>query len=468
MSSWPLDRRAPAWWLVAARELHDQWVGGRVFVVVILFSVLLGVMTFLLATNAELKLIPAREMVFLTLQVTIAFALFIGLIISSDSISGERDRATLESLLLAPASRSEIVAGKYLAALSPWPAAYAVSAPFLILLGAGSGIIGPTLLWGALLGTLLVGAFTAFGTLVSFWSSSDRSSLIISLGVFVLFLIPTQFPGAAQSGAVGTLIRRLNPMEATNVFIQNILVNNRTPGEMASWLAAPLIFAVLVLLTLFVYAAPGLRLEAGRAKRIRPPARIMSLLVIAIAGLIGTVQFGAGQSADAGSVSITLDSDYAVMKTGDEIEFGTTVTYTGAELSLPLIVAMNIVNLAGSGTPVDPEDWALVRTQFVDGLQPGESADLKWTVRAILHGDYMVYMAVIPKPDRQEATVRPVVSSGIHLTVTPYTRLNPGGVLPLALGMPFALTLCLVFVRRWRRQAIDTGGSESGRPKKDA
>ncbi len=450
-----MSRGAAAWRLVAARELHDLWVGGRVFVVIILFSAALGVISFLLATNAELKLIPAREMVYLTMQVTIAFALFIGLIISSDGISGERDRATLESLLLTPASRIQIVFGKYLAAVSAWPAAFFVAAPFIVLLGSGSGIIGPTLIWGAVLGTLLVGAFIAFGTLVSFGSTSDKTSLIVSLGVFVLFLIPTQFPGAAQTGAIGILIRRLNPIESTNQFLQNVLVNHRTPEEMASWLAAPLIFALLVFLTLFAYAAPGLRLEAGRAKRTRPRAPVMSLFLLATAGLVSTAEPAAAQSTDAGPLRISIDSDYMVVKTGDTFEFGTTVTYTGTEPSLPLIVAMNIVNLAGSGTPVDPDDWALVRAQFVDGLQPGASADQRWTVRAILHGDYMVYMAVIPKPDRPEATVRPVVSSGIHLTVTPYTRLNPGGVLPLALGMPFALTLGLIFVRRRRRQQID-------------
>ena len=62
----------PGWWLMAARELTDLWIGGRAFILLILFSILLGVMSFLLATNSELSLIPPREMVFLMLQITIA------------------------------------------------------------------------------------------------------------------------------------------------------------------------------------------------------------------------------------------------------------------------------------------------------------------------------------------------------------------------------------------------------------
>ena len=37
----------PAWWLVASRELTDLWIGGRALILFILFSILLGVMSFL-------------------------------------------------------------------------------------------------------------------------------------------------------------------------------------------------------------------------------------------------------------------------------------------------------------------------------------------------------------------------------------------------------------------------------------
>jgi len=69
----------------------------------------------------------------------------------------------------------------------------------------------------------------------------------------------------------------------------------------------------------------------------------------------------------------------------------------------------------------------------------------------------MVYMVVIDAPAGQETTSHPVASSGIHLTVTPFTRLNPLGVLPYAIGGPLIIGLGIFFLYRLRRRNIDEG-----------
>ncbi len=63
----------------------------------------------------------------------------------------------------------------------------------------------------------------------------------------------------------------------------------------------------------------------------------------------------------------------------------------------------------------------------------------------------------IPAPAGPDATSQPVTSSGIHLTVTKYTQLNPGGVLPYAIGGPLVLGLVIFLVYRHRRRQIDMG-----------
>jgi hypothetical protein len=123
---------------------------------------------------------------------------------------------------------------------------------------------------------------------------------------------------------------------------------------------------------------------------------------------------------------------------------------------------MNIINLDKQGDVVDPEDWSPQRTQYLENLAPGESATLSWIINTILDGDYMVYMVVIPEPSATEATSLPVASPGIHLTVTPFTRLNPGGVLPYAIGGPILLGLGIYLVYRLRRRQIDTGAPPAG------
>ena len=180
-------------------------------------------------------------------------------------------------------------------------------------------------------------------------------------------------------------------------------------------------------------------------------------LLLVIAGLVTSLAlFPAAAQAAQGSggeqaLEITMDLPYTTVNAGDEIEFNTVVTNNGTEESPPMNVAMNIVK-TGKGDPVDPEDWSPERTQAVDSLAPGESVEQTWTVDAILEGDYMVYMTIIPKPDGPDTTSQPVSSPGLHLTVKAFSQTNPGGVLPVAIITPLVLIL-LSFLprRRWRR-----------------
>ena len=458
----PSGSALPAWWLVFTRELADLWIGGKALNLILIYSILLGFMSYLLATNSELSLIPPKEMVYETLKIAMAVSLFIGLIIGADSLSGERERSTFEGLLLTPTSRRQIVVGKFLAAVSPWPAALVISVPYLSVLSQGDEILWPAVLWGALLGSVLAPAYTGLGMLVSFWSNTNKTSYFISLGIYILLLVPAQLPGRAQTGAAGQFVQWVNPVAAANHFLSKHLVNYRPLDEFWPWLASPVVFAVLVLGLLFLYASPGLRLEAGRASRFWSYlTRRVGLLVIACFMVsLGTSPALAFEEEQVEGLQISIDMAHTVVKTGDKVEFNTLVKNNRAEESPHLIVAMNIINLNAKGDVVDPEDWSPQRTQYLEHLPAGQSAKHSWRVNAILDGDYLVYMVVIPAPDGPQATSQPVASSGIHLTVTPFTRLNPGGVLPYAIGGPVLLLVAIFLVYRRRRRQIDTGGSK--------
>jgi ABC-type transport system involved in cytochrome c biogenesis permease component len=258
---------APAWWLVFLKELNELWMGGKAPLLLLCFCIFQGALTYFMVSNTA-DPTPPKEMVYFTLENTIAVSLLIGLIIGADSISGERERATLESLLLTPTSRRQIVFGKFLAGISPWPVALAITIPFLFVVSQGDEVFGPGVLWGALMGTLMAPAFTALGMLVSLWSTSNKTSLFVSLVLYLLFLIPTQLPGTAQTGFFGRLLKMVNPMESNGHFLEKILVNNRGFVEFSNWLTSPVVFAIIVYGLLFLYANSGLRLEAGGSSKL--------------------------------------------------------------------------------------------------------------------------------------------------------------------------------------------------------
>ena len=258
----------PVWWLVFRQELDDLWVGGKALNLLILFGILMSITAFLLATNSELSLTPPRMMIVVMVQSAITFGLFIGLVIAAESFSGERERATLEPLLLAPAGRRHIALGKFLAALSPWPIAYLFCVPYVITLSQGDLALWPALLWGAIVGTLTTVAFTGLGMLVSLWSNSSRTSLFVGLLIYIVALLPAQLPGEFQTTAAGAVVQTVDPLEAIRQFLIKGFIDVRPVEELWPLLYAPVLVNAVVLGVLFLYAAPRVRLEAD-APRFR-------------------------------------------------------------------------------------------------------------------------------------------------------------------------------------------------------
>ncbi len=231
--------------IIAGQELRDLWLGGRGLVLSFAFSLLLSVIAYLVATNRALNFLEHRETVNLTLQVAIAVGALLALLAGADAISGERERGTLESLLLTPVPRSEITIGKLLAALSLWLAAFLITIPYIWFLGRGVGLVGDSLATGFVVGTLLAVFLASFGVLISVFAASNRVSLSLSLLVLLALYVPTQLPSSAQQGWAGNLLLRLNPLTAGEHYVGKIVTSGHAWTADLSWLLSPLIAAVV-------------------------------------------------------------------------------------------------------------------------------------------------------------------------------------------------------------------------------
>src|SRR5262249_40569020 len=147
------------------------------------------------------------------------------LLAGADALSGERERGTLESLLLTPASRLGLTAGKLLAALSLWAAAFGITLPYVWFLARGLGIVGDTILTGALVATLIALSPAPLGLLISVFARSNRVSLSLSLFLLLALFTPTQLPSGAQSGWFGDLLLRIDPVTAGEHYVGKIVVD---------------------------------------------------------------------------------------------------------------------------------------------------------------------------------------------------------------------------------------------------
>jgi ABC-2 type transport system permease protein len=251
-----------AWPLVAEQELRDLWLAGRGLPLIFGYSLLLSVITYLGATNTALNFLEQRESVNLTLQVAVAAGSLLALLGAADAISGERERGTLESLLLSPASRLSLVVGKGIAALSIWVAAFLVAIPYIWFLGRGLGVVGVALGNGFLVGVLLALFLTGLGLLLSALSSSNRFSLSVSLFVLLALFAPTQLPGGAQQSWVGELLQRIDPISSGLHYLGKVIVDGHSAGQELSWLIGPAVAAGAAV-TAALAASRSLNLRGG-------------------------------------------------------------------------------------------------------------------------------------------------------------------------------------------------------------
>ncbi len=251
--------------VVTVQELRDLWLGGRGLVLGFAFSLLMSVIAYLVATNRGLNFLEHRETVNLTLQVAIAVGALLALLAAADTFSGERERGTLESLMLTPVSRLEITVGKLLAALSLWLAAYLIAIPYVWFLGRGVGLVGDALGTGALVGTMLAVFVASLGVLISVFAASNRVSLSVSLLVLLALFVPTQLPSNAQQGWAGDLLLRINPLTAGEHYVGKIVTDGHPWSRDLSWLLSPVIASVVFACVAVVAGAQFTRLRGGTA-----------------------------------------------------------------------------------------------------------------------------------------------------------------------------------------------------------
>lgn len=248
--------------IIAGQECRDLWLSGRGPVLTFAYAALLSAVTYLAATNQILNFLEQRESVNLVLQIAVAVGVLLTLVVAADAISGERERGTLESLLLTPVSRGSIVLGKLVAAMSLWGAVFVVALPYLWVLGKGVAVVGEAVLLGLVVGTLLALSMAAVGLLISARSSTNKVSLAASLFLLLALFAPTQLP-AMPTSSVGDLLVRINPVTAGMHYIGLVLLKGHTWTQDLSYLISPVAAVVATAVALVVMGPRIVRLTGG-------------------------------------------------------------------------------------------------------------------------------------------------------------------------------------------------------------
>ena len=117
---------------------------------------------------------------------------------------------------------------------------------------------------------------------------------------------------------------------------------------------------------------------------------------------------------------------------------------TPSDAAAASIRSMNDVTSPHTDGSVDPEDWTATLSRSVGRLDPGATATIPWSIQPISPGRFLVYAVVLAADSDDVAG-----SNVLAVDVADRRSLNPQGVLPVVVIVPFAVGS--IFLDRLRR-----------------
>jgi len=128
---------------------------GFLFVVAILLSIL----SFSFISVKELSLLDQPTVITTTFKLLLGINILVSMVLGSTMISGEKEKGTLESLLLTPLTKRKILTAKLLSILVFWIVITIVALPYFIVLSYGTNMLPMILFYMYVIGTLVVISF---------------------------------------------------------------------------------------------------------------------------------------------------------------------------------------------------------------------------------------------------------------------------------------------------------------------
>ncbi len=244
------------WLAIAIEEMRRAWLGWRAGSLFLAFTLFLSGFILLLAANPETNVLSQQTMIAQTIQLSVIAGIGVVLLLGSSAISGERDHSTIETLLLVPIPRQDIIIGKLLAVLSLWLGMMLLAIPYVVLVARGTDVLMASVLTLVIPGTLLVALVAGIAVLISCFSPTNLVSFSVALVVMLFLAGPLLLPAAVTDLPFVKWLIVSDPITSTASY-QSAVVAGEPWQDAIGLLLSPIIFLVLV-----VGIAP--RLAGGR------------------------------------------------------------------------------------------------------------------------------------------------------------------------------------------------------------
>lgn len=215
------------WLPLIKRELQEDFYAARGGAFLVSATLVLSAFAVLLVSNTELSLLDNAQAVYLMTGIIIALGALVAVIRGSDSFAGERERETLEPLLLAPINGHRLAAAKLGGMLFFWLMLWVLAIPYLWAVGSTGQNLLPAIHYLFITGTLVV--FICGGATLALSAKMKSFKGVLSLGVTMLLLLgsPVVLGPSLRQSAAGRILDLINPLAAALNTMDSVIIDSQ-------------------------------------------------------------------------------------------------------------------------------------------------------------------------------------------------------------------------------------------------
>lgn len=245
---------------VIKKELRESLYANKGMWMILASVCILSILSIVIVNIKEGSVLAQSDLLQYFVKASLFITLFIAVVLGASSFAMEQEEHTLESLLLTPISKLNLIMTKYLGVLIIGFILIVLSLPYLIAVGAGSGLTFSALLTAIFIDVVLLLAFSAISVALSVILHSTKIAILSSSLVLVVVSFPVFVQSLLKQSPVGIVILKSNPVACCFNLMNTVFLDKISIQTFSQYCLPPIIFGVIATI-LLVYSSKKVALK---------------------------------------------------------------------------------------------------------------------------------------------------------------------------------------------------------------
>jgi len=235
---------------VIKKEVRESLYANRGLWMILASVCILSVLCIVVVNIKEGSVLAQSDLLQYFIKASLFITLFVAMVLGASSFAMEREEHTLESLLLTPISKLNLSIAKYIGVLMVGFILLLFSIPYLIAVGAGSGLTLSALLIAFFIGVILLLAFSAISVALSVILQSSKAAILTSALVLLILSFPAFVQSLLKQSPVGAALLKIDPVACCFGLMNTAFIDKISIFAMPQYCLPPIIFAVIAIVLL--------------------------------------------------------------------------------------------------------------------------------------------------------------------------------------------------------------------------